>query len=103
MKGMGMALTGAALALTGCAGTAGDAAVEGPGGASPAGECAAEPAQSLVGQQVTAEAGQRILSLTGARQLRWGPPDSAMTMDFRPDRVTVSYDRSMRIERIACG
>jgi len=102
MKGMGMALT-AALTLAGCVGTTGSAGVDAPSEEPPARECAAEPAQSMVGQQATAEVGQRILSLTGARQLRWAPPDSALTMDFRPDRVTVSYGRTMRIERIACG
>jgi hypothetical protein len=68
-----------------------------------AGVCDAAPARSLVGQQATAEVGQRIMSLTGARQLRWGAPGTAMTMDFRQDRVTVSYDQAMRIERISCG
>jgi hypothetical protein len=99
---MGMVLAGAALTLAGCAGTGGPGP-DVPRGEPLPGECAAEPAQSMVGQQATAEVGPRILSLTGARQLRWGPPDSVMTMDFRPDRVTVSYDRDMRIERVACG
>jgi len=35
--------------------------------------------------------------------LRWGPPRSAMTMDFRQDRVTVAYDDAMIITHIACG
>jgi len=71
--------------------------------ASDAPECDATNAQNLVGQLADAEMGQRLLRATGAQVLRWGPPDSAMTMDFRPDRLTVSYDASMAITRIACG
>lgn len=65
--------------------------------------CDAEAAQSFVGQKATAENGARIRDETGARQLRWGPPDSAWTMDFRPDRVNVRYDRDMTITEITCG
>jgi hypothetical protein len=35
--------------------------------------------------------------------LRWGPPDSAMTMDFRADRLTVSYDANMVVTGVKCG
>lgn len=67
------------------------------------GSCSAEPAQALLGQTATAELGAEALRLTGARTLRWGPPDSAMTLDYRQDRVNVFYDRSMRVERVTCG
>ena len=100
MRPMGGVLTGAALALAGCASTGAT------GGSAPdprEGTCDAAAAQSLIGQQASAEAGQRLLALTGARQLRWAPPGAALTMDFRPDRLTVSYDGSMRIDRITCG
>ena len=39
----------------------------------------------------------------GASTLRWGPPGSAMTMDFREDRLTVSYDEQMVVTRLNCG
>ena len=103
MRALGMVLTGAAIALAGCASTGETGGVNQPGGNGPAGMCNAEPAQSLVGQQATAEIGQRIMTLTKARQLRWGAPGTAMTMDFRQERVNVFYDQSMRIERITCG
>lgn len=83
------------LALAACTTT-------GAGGES-TGSCNAEKGQSLVGQRATAEVGARLLRLTGAKQLRWGPPRSAMTMDFRPDRLTVSYDDAMIIDRVTCG
>ena len=69
----------------------------------PSGECSADAAQRHVGQRATQELGAELLRVTRARQLRWAPPDSAMTMDFRPDRLTVSYDRNMMVDRISCG
>jgi len=69
----------------------------------PVGECDADSVQDHVGHRATAEAGATLLQLTGARTLRWVPPRTAVTMDFRPDRLTVSYDDDMIIERITCG
>ena len=79
--------------------------VTAPDGAQPqgAGLCRAEAAQSLTGQIASSKTGARALALTGARALRWGPPDSAWTMDYRQDRVNVRYDRDMRITEISCG
>jgi len=90
-----VALAASAVALAGCA-TTGDIA----GGA---GSCKAEPGQAFVGQRVTAELGERLLRLTGARQLRWGPPRTPMTMDYRVDRLNVFYDDAMMIDRVTCG
>lgn len=98
----------------GCAATSADAdgpatppamegqpAMEGP----PAmeGTCSNDPLQQFIGQKATAELGTRMLQVSGARTLRWGGPNMAMTMDFRPDRLTVSYDYDMIIERASCG
>jgi len=69
----------------------------------PAGECDASAVQDHVGHRASAEAGATLLRLTGARTLRWVPPRTAVTMDFRPDRLTVTYDDNMIIERITCG
>jgi hypothetical protein len=84
-----------ALALAGCA-TAGE-----DGGI--AATCEAEPGQPFVGQRATAEVGAAVQKATGAGTLRWGPPRSAMTMDYRVDRVTVAYDDAMAITRVSCG
>lgn len=65
--------------------------------------CRAEAVQDRIGQPATAEAGAELLRLSGARSLRWGPPDSMWTMDYRPDRLNVRYDRAMRITEIGCG
>lgn len=95
---LGLALAG--MALAGCTTTSGDGELV---ARPPAGECDASGVQGLIGQVATAEIGTRLLRETGSRTLRWGPPRSAMTMDYRPDRLTVSYDDNMVIERIICG
>lgn len=89
----------AALLLAGCA-TAADGELP---ARAPAGECDASGAQDHIGHRASAEAGQTLLQLTGAATLRWVPPRTAVTMDFRPDRLTVSYDDNLVIERISCG
>ena len=65
--------------------------------------CKPEPGQQFVGQRATAEVGAAVLRATRSAQLRWGPPGSAMTMDFREDRVTVAYDQAMVITLVTCG
>ena len=65
--------------------------------------CDASRVQNLVGSEVASETGAILLERTGARQIRWAPPRTAMTMDFRLDRLTVFYDDHMVIERISCG
>ena len=47
--------------------------------------------------------GAAIMKDTGAQTLRWGPPDSVWTMDYRVERVNVRYDREMKITEITCG
>ncbi|MGR4891762.1 I78 family peptidase inhibitor [Sphingopyxis sp. LARHCG72] len=65
--------------------------------------CKADAAQSYVGQAATPDLGGAILKATGARTLRWGPPRSAMTMDYRVDRVNVMYDDAYKITQVTCG
>lgn len=65
--------------------------------------CDAAPAQYHVGHDATAEMGAAILRESGARILRWGPPRTAWTMDYRQDRVSVRYDEKMKITEISCG
>ncbi|RJY09915.1 I78 family peptidase inhibitor [Aurantiacibacter aquimixticola] len=66
-------------------------------------QCDADGVQYHVGHSATAEMGQTMLADSGARILRWVPPRTAVTMDFRPDRLTVSYDDDMTITRVTCG
>lgn len=89
-----------ALALTGCM-AAGEGGPAGPPTLS--GECKADALASFAGQKATAEVGAAMMKASGARTLRWVPPRTAVTMDFRADRLTVSYDDAMVIERASCG
>jgi hypothetical protein len=65
--------------------------------------CNAPAAQYHVGHDATQAMGQAVLKDSGARTLRWGPPDGAWTMDYRQDRVNVRYDDKMKIVEITCG
>ena len=65
--------------------------------------CDASDVADLIGQTADEAMGAVLLSRTGARTLRWVAPGMAVTMDYREDRLTVSYDDKMRIERITCG
>ena len=90
----------AAVALAGCTAT------PPPGDEPPVrdieGSCRAEPGQRFIGSRATAEVGRELMAATGARVLRWVPPRTAVTMDFSPDRLTVSYDDDMVIATVSC-
>ena len=88
-------------ALAACAATPAPEAAH-PPVREPGGSCDREAAQAFTGRKATAELGQEMLTATGARTLRWVPPRTAVTMDFRPDRLTVSYDDDMVITRASC-
>ena len=90
-----LTIAAGATALSACA-TTGDGAAFG-------GKCTAEPAQRFVGQKADVANGQAIQRATGAELFRWAPPRSALTMDFREERVTVAYDDAMNITMITCG
>ncbi len=64
--------------------------------------CEADAAAELIGQTPSQPLGKRALALTGARSLRWIAPDSAVTMDFREDRLNIYYDADYKVERITC-
>jgi hypothetical protein len=68
-----------------------------------AGQCAPDGLDAFVGRKASAALGAELLARSGARTLRWGPPGSAMTMDFRSDRLTVSYDEAMLVTSARCG
>ena len=66
------------------------------------GSCRAEPGQRFIGTRATTEVGGQMLAATGATILRWVPPRTAVTMDFNPSRLTVSYDDAMVITTVSC-
>lgn len=103
MKQVGIGL--AAIGLAGCATYGADTAPD-QAAVPPAPDpmmCNAEPVQRHIGHNATEAGGAVILKESGARILRWGPPRSAWTMDYRQDRVNVQYDDQMKIIAITCG
>lgn len=66
-------------------------------------ECSAQAAQYAVGQKTSVELATELMKKTGSRTLRWVPPRTAVTMDFRSDRLNIAYDDSMVITQISCG
>ena len=95
------AIAAAALPLAACAGSEGPADSAPPPPAEMT--CNADAGQSFVGQTATPDLGGAIVKATGARTLRWGPPRSAMTMDYRQDRVNAMYDDAYKITQVTCG
>jgi hypothetical protein len=93
------ALVAAALLLAGCT------PVEMRGGGRPGGDhaCRGLPAQQYVGQPGEAGAIQGAKRASGAAIVRIVRPGEMATMDFRPDRMTVTVDKHGVIARIVCG
>lgn len=98
MKWTGAAML--ALSLAGCASmeSGSDAPVTAPDG-----PCQADVVQALIGQTANEALGVKLLRESGATTLRWAPPRSALTMDYRPDRLTVGYDDDYHVTTISCG
>ncbi|WP_268740896.1 I78 family peptidase inhibitor [Novosphingobium album (ex Hu et al. 2023)] len=95
----------AAFAALGAAGTVLAGCVAGNDAASlrPSQRCDAVAAQRFIGAMASTASGVELMRLTGARSLRWVPPRTIVTAEFRPGRLTVDYDDTMAITRIACG
>ena len=66
-------------------------------------ECSAGPAQYALGQKTSVELAAQLMKKTGRKTLRWVPPRSAVTMDFRSDRLNIAYDDAMVITQVSCG
>lgn len=90
-----------ALPLAAC--TTANADGEAPPAPPAGGGCDAAPAQYHIGHDATAQMGAAILKDSGAATLRWGPPNSVWTMEYRADRVNVKYDENSKITEITCG
>ena len=95
-----------ALALAGCSAPAQEAPYtmtpvpEREAGGS---ECSAVSAQYAVGQKTSVPLAAELMTKTGSKTLRWIPPRSAVTMDFRFDRLNIAYDDAMIITQVSCG
>jgi hypothetical protein len=65
--------------------------------------CKADGLADLVGQPATAALGAEALERAGARTLRWIQPGSAVTMDYRQDRLDIYLDEHNSVSKTGCG
>ena len=72
-------------------------------GETPGHTCTAARTDRYLGRLGTRAMAVTIKRASNAAVLRWSPPHTMLTMDYRADRVTVWVDRRRRITRIACG
>lgn len=94
-----LGIGGIAALLAGCVTTNVDPAPD----PYPVGQCDATAAQARLGATATTELGDELQRAAGARTLRWIPPRTAVTMDYRQDRLNVEYNDNMVVTRISCG
>ena len=87
----------AALALAGCGGG------KRPARPSDRAACDVARLKVLVGRPASAVAAAEALRLSGARTIRWVGQDSAVTMDYRPDRLNVLLTGEKMVKRFTCG
>ncbi len=67
------------------------------------GTCDAAPVQGLVGQVLTEAMRTDALKRSGSRSLRVIPPGTAVTMDFRQDRLNIDVDAAGTVTGVKCG
>ena len=72
-------------------------------GVTPGHKCDATGTESFIGGIRTDSTGAAIQRATRAAVVRWSPPGTMLTMDYREDRVTVWLDQAKRITKIRCG
>ena len=65
--------------------------------------CDAAPAQSRLGEPYTEAMGAQLQELTGATILRAVHEGDPVTMDFRPERLTVVWNDERQIVKVSCG
>jgi hypothetical protein len=65
--------------------------------------CRATGTRHFIGQLRNNKTEAAIKSASQAAVLRWAPPGTMLTMDYRSDRVTVFLDSHGKITKITCG
>ncbi|MBW0144992.1 I78 family peptidase inhibitor [Sphingomicrobium clamense] len=60
-------------------------------------------ADGFVGRTASTELAGEMMQLSGATKFQWVPKDSAVTMDYRPDRLRVQLDENNVITSHTCG
>ncbi len=72
-------------------------------GATPGFTCRSQGLERFVGRAATAELGAEMRRASGAKTVRWVPPGSMITMEYREDRLTVRVDAGNRVIAANCG
>ena len=72
-------------------------------GDTPGHVCQLTGTEEFIGQPANDETQAAIQRVSNAAVLRLALPNSAMTMDFRNDRVTVYLGPDRKITKITCG
>ena len=65
--------------------------------------CHTAKAKTLIGRARSPAVERQALRLSGAGIVRWIPPGTMVTMDYRPDRLNLRLDGRARIRKINCG
>jgi outer membrane biogenesis lipoprotein LolB len=105
----GRTLIGAATLLLAACATAPAPAPQPPGdsppaqGTAPAHKCDSSNIQQFVGKVRSEALEQEMLKVSGASTVRWALFGTAVTMEYRFDRLTVFLDANNRVERISCS
>lgn len=66
-------------------------------------ECDSSGAQYAVGKPFTDALAAELKNKVGAKSLRVIPPGTMVTMDYRSDRLNISYDEAKAITKVDCG
>jgi hypothetical protein len=72
-------------------------------GTTPAHKCDPANIQQFVGKTRSDALEREMLKVSAASTVRWAPFGTAVTMEYRFDRLTVFLDASNRVERISCS
>lgn len=89
----------ALLALAACTQTPAPATADPASGA----QCDATPVQDRIGRTGDPATVESAKAASGARTVRRYESGSALTMDFRPDRLNVEVDAGGKIVKLTCG
>ena len=66
-------------------------------------ECGASQVQPFVGYEADEGFRAYVAELTGTQEIRWIMPDTAVTLDFRPDRLNMRLDENTNVIEARCG
>jgi hypothetical protein len=93
-----LAIVSMGLAMTGCARPA-----DRPATPAASAMCDSTRIEGAIGQTFTPALGDTWRTKAGARAVRVIRPGTAVTMDYRPDRLNVTLDEAGRVTALRCG